>query len=214
MSTARDLVLVVLGPTSQQGVEQGDLSLALAGAEAIDLLEGGELVLDAGRLIPGGGAQIGTRAGNGPERASRDRLLEEAVASIVRREPYETVEDWLWRRGQNLAAVYVGDLARPGHVAGRRHHGRPFARATGGAGGVPADSPDHRRAAERLASAEPVLTVLNATLRAADLPPGTDEPAEPAATVLAAVGDAVTALEAQRLRRGVENAAYDNMWRA
>ncbi|MET7436192.1 GPP34 family phosphoprotein, partial [Streptomyces flaveolus] len=30
---------------------------------------------------------------------------------------------------------------------------------------------------------------------------------------LAAVGDAVTSLEALRLRRDVENAAFDNMWR-
>ncbi|CAM5322629.1 HTH gntR-type domain-containing protein OS=Streptomyces antimycoticus OX=68175 GN=SSPO_097140 PE=4 SV=1 [Streptomyces antimycoticus] len=34
------------------------------------------------------------------------------------------------------------------------------------------------------------------------------------ATVLAAVGDAVTRLEAVRLRRDVENAAFENMWRA
>jgi hypothetical protein len=34
------------------------------------------------------------------------------------------------------------------------------------------------------------------------------------ATVLAAVGDAVTQLEAVRQRRGVEKAAYDNIWRA
>ena len=33
-------------------------------------------------------------------------------------------------------------------------------------------------------------------------------------TVLAAVGDAVTQLEAVRLRRDVEHAAFDNVWRA
>ena len=34
-----------------------------------------------------------------------------------------------------------------------------------------------------------------------------------ATTVLIAVGEAVTQLEAIRLRRGIENAAFDNVWR-
>ncbi|MEU5247025.1 GPP34 family phosphoprotein, partial [Streptomyces asoensis] len=33
-------------------------------------------------------------------------------------------------------------------------------------------------------------------------------------TVLAAVGDAVTELEAVRQRRSIEDAAFDNIWRA
>ncbi|GAA3295762.1 hypothetical protein GCM10020295_23700 [Streptomyces cinereospinus] len=45
--------------------------------------------------------------------------------------------------------------------------------------------------------------------------PGTGDAAGgPAVTVLAALGDALTELEAVRQRRRVEQDAFDNVWRA
>lgn len=202
MTTAHDLMLVALGLPADRPVEQGDVSLALAGAEAIELLEAGALTLEGDRMVPG------------PRASTGDRLLDEAAASFVRHEPYETVQDWLWRRGRDLAAVYGDDLARSGLVTRPQRHG--FRLLPGR--GVLADSPARARAEERRASGEPVLTAL-----IAETGIGADsaEPAEPAespageavTTVLAAVGDAVTQLEALRLRRDIENDAFDNMWR-
>src|SRR3954451_14297758 len=51
--TARDLALVALSMPSDRTVAQGDLSLALAGAEAIDLLKSGALSMDRDHLMPG-----------------------------------------------------------------------------------------------------------------------------------------------------------------
>ncbi|MGW0812815.1 GOLPH3/VPS74 family protein [Streptomyces viridiviolaceus] len=207
MTTARDLALIALSLPPDRAVERGDLSLALAGAEAADLLVAGALTLDGDRLVPG------------HRTATGDRLLERALASAVRREPWETVQDWLWRRGEELATVYAGELERAGLTAHPRRHGlrmRP-ARA------VPVDSPEHTRAREHLASGDPVLTTLAAFLAIGDFPPDTGETPSDAgydpdrdaavATVLAAVGDAVTELEAVRLRRSTENDAFDNIWR-
>jgi hypothetical protein len=83
----------------------------------------------------------------------------------------------------------------------------------------PVDSPARRAAADRWAAHEPVLTALAATLgieeapvaRAADDEALEDEALE---TVLAAVSGAVTELEAVRQRRRIEDAAFDNIWRA
>jgi hypothetical protein len=199
MNIARDLALVALGLPPDRPVEQGDLSLALAGAEAVDLLESGALTLDGDRMVPG------------PRVATGDRLLDQALSSLVRREPYETVEDWLWRRGSELAAAYVDDLERAGLNVHPRGHGlrSRFTRT------MPADSPERRRAEERRASGDPVLAALTAVLRIGDAPSDARESPEGDAvnTVLAAVGDAVTELEAVRLRRGVEGGAFDNIWR-
>ncbi|MGW1272262.1 GPP34 family phosphoprotein, partial [Streptomyces sp. NPDC002491] len=53
MTTARDLMIVAIDMTAARPVGQGDLSLALAGAEALDLAESGALAVDAGLLVPG-----------------------------------------------------------------------------------------------------------------------------------------------------------------
>ncbi|MGW9027662.1 GPP34 family phosphoprotein [Streptomyces sp. NPDC055722] len=199
MTTARDLVLVALGLPSDRPVEQGDLSLALAGAEAIDLLESGALSLDGDRMVPGPGAATG------------GGLLDQADASLVRREPYETVDDWLWRRGRDLTAAYVDDLERAGLVTRPRGHGfrLRFARA------VPADAQARRTAEERRVSGEPVLAALLAVVGIGEDPSEAHERliGDAVTTVLAAVGDAVTQLEAVRLRRDIEYAAFDNVWR-
>ncbi|SEG92122.1 Golgi phosphoprotein 3 (GPP34) [Actinacidiphila yanglinensis] len=220
MSTARDLARAALSLPAERAPEQGDLSLALAGAEAADLLKGGALTLVGDVLVPGPPAMTG------------DRLLDQAAAALVRQEPYEKVEDWLWRRGNGLAAAYVDDLGRAegiGHATGHGLRAR-FARH------APADLPVAHPAEEHRGADDPLVGELLAVLRGVDALPeeadeeaeekaqdatadvagdGTEDPAGDAvATVLAAVGDAVTDLEALRLRREVEDAAFDNMWRA
>jgi hypothetical protein len=199
MTTARDLAIVALDVPPDRSVEQGDLSLALAGAEVIDLVEAEALTLDGDRIVPG------------PQTATGDRLLDDAAATLVRREPYETVEDWLWRRGRELSAAYVDDLEKTGLVT--REHGRRFPPRAGRT--VPVDSPARSGAAERRTSGEPVLAALAAAAGVDDKGPefGEDRIGEAITTVLAAVGDAVMELEAVRQRRAIESAAFDNLWR-
>ncbi|MFF7559175.1 GPP34 family phosphoprotein [Streptomyces pseudovenezuelae] len=195
MTTARDLAIVALDAAAAKPVEQGDLSLALAAAEVFDLLDAHALVLDGERILPSAPSPTG------------DRLLDEAAESLVRQEPYESVEDWLWRRGRGLSSAYVDDLERSGLTA--RQRGRRIPLRTGRTELV--DSPARRQAEERWAAGEPVLTALAAAAGIGDEPEG--EPAEETATVLAAVGDAVMELEAVRQRKVIEDAAFDNVWR-
>lgn len=198
MTTARDLAIVALDAAPGRSVEQGDLSLALAGAEVLDLVEAGALALDDDRLVPGA------------QSATGDRLLDEAADSLLRKEPYETVEDWLWRRGSELASAYVADLEKIGLTARKR--GPRFPLRSGQT--VPVESPARSRAEQRRASGEPVLAALAAAA-------GIEDEAETAenltddtvTTVLAAVGHAVMELEAVRQRRSIEDSAFDNVWR-
>ncbi|MGW6405363.1 GOLPH3/VPS74 family protein [Streptomyces sp. NPDC055134] len=199
MTTARDLAIVALGVTPDHPVEQGELSLALAGAEVFDLIEAKALVLDGDRILPSAQAPTG------------DHLLDEATGVLVRQEPYESVEDWLWRRGRGLSSAYVDELDREGLTTRPRGLRNPL--RTGRT--EPVDSADRHQAEERLTSGEPVFAALAA---AAGI---RDEPAEDApelsgdavAAVLAAVGNAVQELQAVRQRRAIEDAAYDNVWR-
>ncbi|MCX5563047.1 GPP34 family phosphoprotein [Streptomyces sp. NBC_00038] len=199
MTTPRDLLIITMDVSSGRSVEQGNLSLALAGAELIDLIDAQALTLDGDGIVPAA------------QRTMGDRLLDEAVSSLSRQAPYESVEDWLWRRGRDLAAAYLAVLEAEGQVARPRHRWNPF--RTGPA--VWGDASARRRAAERWTSGEPVLAGLAAALGIRD------EPAEEVAgladdavvTVLGAVHDAETELEAVRQRRSIENAAFDNIWR-
>lgn len=196
MTTARDLVLIALTMPPGELTGQGDLSLALAGAEAIDLLRNGSLRLERDRMVPG------------PQAASGDPLLDQASASLVRQEPYETVDDWLWRRAEGLVSAYADALERAGLVV--RSHGHTLRLLSGKA--VLTDSQERRAAEERRASGEPVLAGLLAAL--GQLSDADDSLlGDAVTTVLAAVGDAVVQLEAVRLQRDVENAAFDNVWR-
>ncbi|MFE9680448.1 GPP34 family phosphoprotein [Streptomyces sp. NPDC006285] len=198
-TTPRDLLIVTMEAESDPPVGQGDLSLALAGAELIDLHAARALTLDGDRILPGA------------RQALSDRLLDEAAAALVRQAPYESVEDWLWRRGRGLSAVYLAALEAQGQVTRPRHQWIPF---RNGATAL-TDSPARRHAADRWASDEPVLGFLAAAVGIHE------EPAEEAAslvddavvTVLAAVNDAVRELEAVRQRRSIEDAAFDNIWR-
>ncbi|MET7325126.1 GPP34 family phosphoprotein [Streptomyces sp. NPDC005549] len=199
MTTAHDLTIVSLEVPSDYPVERGDLSLALAGAELIDLLEAGTVALDGSLL------RSVSPSGSG------DRLLDAAAASLAGQEPAESVTDWLWRRGDGLAAQY---LAAAGADDGGR--GRPWRNARRGADRpAPADPSARRRATDRWAGGDPVLVDLAAAVgvrhESADRP--TDPEDDRIATVLAAVHDAVVELAATRQRRSIEEAAFDNIWR-
>jgi hypothetical protein len=199
MTTPQDLFLVSLDVPGDRPVEQGDLSLALAGAELIDLLGARALTLEGERIVPG------------PTLTTGDRMLDEAGAALVRQEPYETVEDWLWRRGQGLATAYRDVLDAEGRLTGKRRHWLSLR----GGDDTPADTPARRHAADRWWSHEPVLAGLAGTLGIQGDQPAVEEPGdEGVVTVLLAVGDAVTELEAVRERRRIENVAFDNIWRA
>ncbi|MFJ1843669.1 MULTISPECIES: GPP34 family phosphoprotein [unclassified Streptomyces] len=200
MTTPRDLLIAAMDMSNRRPVEQGNLSLALAGAEVIDLLGAEAIRLDGDRIVPG----------HPP--AMADRLLDEAVASLVREAPYETLDDWLWRRGRGLAAAYLDALEAEGQLT-RQRHSRWIPSLTSQM--VLADSPDRREAADRWASDEPVLAALAAAVGIRDRPTGdfpgvADDAVE---TVLAAVDDALRDLEFQRQRRAIDEAAFDNIWR-
>ncbi|MBK3624842.1 GOLPH3/VPS74 family protein [Streptomyces asoensis] len=200
MTTARDLMLVAMDVKPVRPVGQGDLSLALAGAEVIDLVGAGAVAVDGDLIVPGTSA------------APDDPLLADAASSLVRAAPYERVEDWLWRRGQGLAAAYAARLEADGLV-GRSRQGRLSFRSSDTR---PLDSPARVRATERWEADEPVLAVLGSAVGLREEP--ADAFAGPSGdavgTVLAAVGDAVTELEAVRQRKSIEDAAFDNIWRA
>jgi hypothetical protein len=199
MTTPRDLLMVALAMESDRPQEQGDLSLALAGAEVIDLLDVQAIRLDGERIVP-------VR-----RPAAGDRLLDEAALSLVLQEPYELVGDWLWRRGRGLFSSYLAALEADGQVIRQRGRRRLF--RTGRL--MLVDSPAHRAAAKRWTSGDAVLAALAAAVgihgeRTADSPGIADDPA---ATVLAAVNAAVMELGLVRQQRAIEGAAFDNIWR-
>ncbi|MEV4916828.1 GPP34 family phosphoprotein [Streptomyces tirandamycinicus] len=248
MTTARDLMTIALDAAPSRPVEPGDLSLALAGAEVVDLLAAEAVTLDGDRIVPGLGP------------ATDDPLLSRAASALVRERPYELVGDWLWRRGRGLSAAYLAALEAEGLFGRQRRRGL-FSRERRV---TRADTPDRRAAVERLASAEPVLAALTSalglpgpggssessetvgpgglggpgSLGSQDEQGGQDETGRRAGsgearegpgaggspggsagvsddvdTVLAAVLDALTQLQAIRQRRAVEQAAFDNVWR-
>ncbi|MFD6324399.1 GPP34 family phosphoprotein [Streptomyces sp. NPDC058442] len=201
MTTARDLMIVALDTPSAPPVAQGELSLALAGAELIDLMDAEAVTLDGQLVVPG------------LPPADSEGLLREAASSLARQAPYESVEDWLWRRGRGLTAAHLADLESEGLVT--RPHTRRLSFRAGPP--VPTETPARSRAADRWASREPVLAGLAAAAGIGEQP-AEDLVAELAddqvVTVLAAVHDAVMELEAVRQRRGIEDAAFDNVWRA
>ncbi|WP_030273732.1 GPP34 family phosphoprotein [Streptomyces sp. NRRL B-24484] len=200
-TTPQDLLIVALDAGAGHRPEQGELSLALAGAELIDLLDVRTVRLADTRILP-----------LGPP-ALADRLLGEAAAALVGVPPFESVEDWLWRRGRGLAAAYAAVLLG----AGGRVRRPLFHRTHGTQAGAPAptESAGRRAAVDRWASREPVLTALAAAVGIGGLSQD-DQPDiadDEVATVLAAVNDAVRELDAVRQRRAIEQAAFNNIWR-
>ncbi|MFF3676146.1 GPP34 family phosphoprotein [Streptomyces sp. NPDC002120] len=199
MTTPRDLLIIAMDAGSGSPVEQGELSLALAGAEVIDLLAAEAVSLDGDHLVPG------------DHSAQADRLLEQAAAALVREEPYESVTDWLWRRGRGLSVAYQAELEADGQLVRQRRQGISFRAGQL----VLADSPARRRAADRWAADEPVLTTLAGAVGVGgkQTEDAQDVADDDVATVLAAVSDALVELASVRQRRAIEDAAFDNIWR-
>ncbi|KOG08213.1 MULTISPECIES: GOLPH3/VPS74 family protein [Streptomyces] len=199
MTTAKDLFIIAMSSGQEPAVGQGDLSLALAGAELIDLLGAGGVTLEGDRVVPG------------EPSAPDDRLLGEAGARIVRQTPYERVDDWLWRRGRDLAATYQTALEADGELTQKAGGRLSF----GARRMEPVDTPSRHAAIDRWERREPVLTALASVLGVSAEPsvvePGLDD--EAVTSVVAAVHDAVMELEAVRQRRTIENAAFANLWR-
>ncbi|MFF4346974.1 GPP34 family phosphoprotein [Streptomyces sp. NPDC001530] len=199
MTTPQDLLIIAMDVASSRPVGQGDLSLALAGAELVDLIDAQALSLDGDLIVPGA------------QWTMDDRLLNEAVSALIRQPPYESVEDWLWRRGRGLSSSYLAVLEAEAQGTPRRRRWIPLRTGRPEWG----DSAARRRAADRWTSGEPVLAGLAAAVGIRDEP---TEEAENLAddavvTVLDAVHNAVTELEAVRQRRSIEEAAFDNIWR-
>ncbi|MEW2070714.1 GPP34 family phosphoprotein [Streptomyces sp. NPDC007346] len=204
MTTAKDLFIVAMDPRPERSVGQGDLSLALAGAELIDLIGAGAVTVDGDRIVPAGPS------------APDDRLLGEAAARLTRQPPHEQIEDWLWRRGKDLSAAYQEALEEEGELTRKRGGRLSF----GSERVEPADTPARRGAADRWEGREPVLVALASAVGVDDGRPDgeggpDDEPGldDAVTTVVAAVHDAVMELESVRQRRTIENAAFANVWR-
>ncbi|MER8234926.1 GPP34 family phosphoprotein [Streptomyces sp. NPDC094049] len=230
MTTAKDLFLSAMEPEPGRSVGQGDLSLALAGAELIDLIGAGAVTVDGDRVVPGGAW------------APDDPLLRQAVAEVDREAAPEPIEDWLWRRGRGLSATYQEALEAGGELIRKRDRRSPF-----GAGHVePADTPARVRAADRRREGEPVLASLASAVgiggsdglpeepddgtgvgiggddldgdgTGADdsglVDSGPDLGDDAVTAVVARVHDAVMELEAVRQRRAIEGSAFANLWR-
>ncbi|WP_327235460.1 GPP34 family phosphoprotein [Streptomyces sp. NBC_01317] len=206
MSTARELLIVAMDMTSVRTVERGALSLALAGAEAIDLLAVGAITLEGDRIVPSDGS--------GTDGVSSDPLAGEALSSFVRQAPYESVGNWLWRRGRNLSAMYTAALEADGQLV-RQHHRRWGVFRSSEL--VLVDSPARRLAADRWTADEPVLAALATAVgirdkRTTDSPAVTDEGV---VAVLTAVDDALSELTAESERRAhkLDDAAITNVRR-
>ncbi|WGP09111.1 GPP34 family phosphoprotein [Streptomyces sp. SH5] len=199
MTTAKDLFIISVDPALERPVGQGDLSLALAGAELLDLLDAGTVTVDGDLVVPGGSS------------VPDDRLLAAAAAGITRQPPHERIEDWLWRRGRDLAAAYQDALEEDGELRQKRSGLLPF----GPKEVEPVDTPARRRAVARLEEGDPVLASL-ASAVGLDGERSDDEPRpgdETVTTVIATVHEAVMELEAVRQRRTIENTAFANVWR-
>lgn len=202
MTTPRDLLIVTTDMESLRPVERGDLSLALAAAELIDLLGAQVVGLDGDRVVPRS------------QREVADRLLGEAVVALVRQEPYESVADWLWRRGRDLSTAYLAAFEAEGQLVRQRRHRWSPARSSRM---VLVDSPARSLAADRWRADEPVLASLATAVgirdaRTVDSPGVTDEAV---ARVLHAVDNALAELAVERERRAHkrDQAAVDNVQR-
>ncbi|MGI5397489.1 GPP34 family phosphoprotein [Streptomyces sp. CA-251251] len=199
MGTAHDLSALAASPDADPGLEEGDLSLALAGAELLDLAGVQAVLLVSDRILP----MVSPR--------HVDPMLAEAASKIVQDSPYETVESWLWRRGRDLAARYRAavEVTAPGDSTWSYRH--PFRRGHP----VVVNPFVLRHGIDRLEAGEPLLVSLAAAAGLAEAPANeVDGFTDDEAFILAEVHRAVTQLAAERQRRSVEQGAYDNIWRA
>ncbi|MGW7572217.1 GPP34 family phosphoprotein [Streptomyces tendae] len=203
MTTPRILLVLTMDVTGRPPLTSGGLSLALAGAELIDLYAAQAARVSEDRVVPG------------PGPAPADVLLERAFESLRREEPHESIGDWLWRRGDALAEAYFAAFEAEGLLVRRRRRGHPFRAGEP----VLADSAVRHEAAELWSRADPVLVTLAGAVGVGgggpdkwtrDAPGVTDDTV---AYILAAVCGSVMELEAERQRRGIEQSAFDNVWR-
>lgn len=196
MATALHLAALAAAPGVQPDFEQGDLSLALAGAELIDLADLHAVVLMGDRIMPAAAPRR--------EKADRSRFGDRSGR------PHQTVESWLWRRGRDLAARYRVALRAtlPEPLARACRH--PFRQAAPAAGPQVLCS-----ATDRLIAGDPVLTHLAAAAGIAEPLPADalDGLDEDEIAVLADIHQAITQLAAERQRRSVERGGFDNLWR-
>ncbi|MEW2516644.1 GPP34 family phosphoprotein [Actinacidiphila alni] len=230
MTTARDLIVVAMDVPADLLVDRGDLSLALAAAELIDLLAARALALRGDLVVPGERRD----EGQGTE-AGRDRLLTQALTAYEaatrpgtagdRRpegdaagagdtgrapagsgqhaedeETGERVEDWLWRRGRDLPTAYLAALEEEGTLV--REDQRRW-RLLPTSRRVLADTPGRRRAAQHWSSDAPVLRALGTLIGVKGEEPPPDEVPEhsPARVVVDGLRQAVDELaEERRLR--------------
>ncbi|MFJ8884574.1 GPP34 family phosphoprotein [Streptomyces sp. NPDC102402] len=198
MTTAQDLSIIAAAPDTDPGVEPGDLSLALAGAELIDLIDAGAVTLEGDRLVPGAAPR------------TEDSSLLDAASALTMRPPHETVEDWLWRRGPELAERYRTALETAGLAAPARSHRHPFRRDRP----AETDTAALHRANDRWTAGEPVLAALAAAAGIGEVSDDTLAGlADDQGAVLTGVHHAITQLAAERQRRSIEGAAFDNIWR-
>ncbi|MFD5691576.1 GOLPH3/VPS74 family protein [Streptomyces rubiginosohelvolus] len=200
MTTAKDLFIIAMDPAPEHTVGQGDLSLALAGAELLDLLDAGTITVDGDLVVPDGSS------------VPDDRLLAAAAAGITRQPPHERIEDWLWRRGRDLAAAYQDALEEDGELTRKRSGLLPF----GPKEVELVDTPARRRAVARRDEGDPVLASLASAVGLDGERSDDDESHlgdETVTTVVATVHEAVMELEAVRQRRTIENTAFANVWR-
>lgn len=161
MSTAKDLFIIAMDPQPDRSVGQGDLSLALAGAELIDLLDARAAALDGDRIVPGEQPEL------------HDELLAEAQTVLTRQPPYERVEDWLWRRGRDLSTAYQAALEEAGQLTRGRRGLLPF-----GTDRLElADTPARRQALGRWEADEPVLAALASAVGIGERTPRTNRAA-------------------------------------
>ncbi|MCX5145005.1 GPP34 family phosphoprotein [Streptomyces sp. NBC_00338] len=207
MTTARNLLVITMDMAGDHPVRSGELSLALAGAELIDLAVDGAVELREDRIVPGAGPASSDATAHEPA----DELLQQASAALRRDEPYESVGDWLWRRGEGLSGTYAATFEAAGLLTRQRRRGRPFQSGEL----VLAESSARHRAAELWSSAEPVLMTLAEAVgvpdeRPHDTPEVTDDSV---ALILATVSDALLELEGERQKRDIEQKAFDNIWR-
>jgi hypothetical protein len=198
MTTPQDLMIVTLDLPASRTVERGDLSLALAAAETIDLLRAGAAALVDGRVVPA--AETEARPSGGAAR-SGEVLLGEAARALAAGPDGEPLTEWLWRRGRGLAQTYLDALEADGLLLRERTRGR--FRVPRGSRLVLAQSPERRRAAHRAAADEPVLRALGAALA---LPGGLPPGAEPVTdgevmAVLRALSRNLAELDVERHRR-------------
>ena len=178
MTTPRDLMIIALDVAPSRPVERGELSLALAGAELIDLLAAGAATLDGEQIVPGDRTDLS------------DGLLDEAGSALLG-QARRVGRRLALAPGPRLSPAYVADLEATG--------GSRLAPAAGSAAGrpaVPVDTADRRRprnAGGRMNPSSPRSPPLPGSARSQPKPlgpAGEDLAEETVTTVLAAVGDA------------------------